>query len=47
MIAAYPFGDDAKVTVLTKKADGLTEESVTKLLEGNKDFKLKKFPKKA
>ncbi len=46
VVAAYPFGDDAKVTVLTKKSDGLTEASVTKLLEGNKDFKLKKFPAK-
>lgn len=32
--------------MLTKKADGLTEESVTKLLEGSKEFKLKKFPAK-
>jgi|GEM_PF-6278517 hypothetical protein len=45
--AVYPFGDDAKVTVLTKKSDGLSEESVKKLLEGSKEFKLKSFPKKA
>lgn len=47
VVAAHPFGDTHKVLVLTKAADGLTEESVKKLLDGMKDFKLTKFAKKA
>ncbi len=46
-MAAHPYGDTHLVTVLTKAADGLTEESAKKLLEGNKDFKLTKFTKKS
>lgn len=43
----YPFGDTSTVTVLTASADGLSEGIVKKLLEGNKEFTLTKFGKKA
>ena len=45
VIAAYPYGDTHQVQILAKKTGVFTKDSIKKLIEKNKKFKVTDFSK--